>query len=171
MTIKALHRFRRRTAAATGGDGVESAAERAVKLFGPPVDYVPSPPAPVLPPEKRMRRAAPERPVRRSRPLPVLVVVVPGMLLGAIAGLLLMSDDPKQLRAFPQALATAVGLPQVYLNCAHARVMGATPLRRGQPGYLRRLDEDGDGVACEPIVPPGSVKKLLKAAKKQAGAT
>ena len=36
-----------------------------------------------------------------------------------------------------------------YPNCAAARAAGATPIRRGQPGYGRRLDRDGDGVACE----------------------
>lgn len=34
-------------------------------------------------------------------------------------------------------------------NCAAARAAGAAPLRAGQPGYSRKLDRDGDGVACE----------------------
>ncbi|WP_328277712.1 excalibur calcium-binding domain-containing protein [Sphingobium sp.] len=37
----------------------------------------------------------------------------------------------------------------VYPNCAAARAAGAAPLRRGDDGYSRRLDRDGDGVACE----------------------
>lgn len=36
-----------------------------------------------------------------------------------------------------------------YLNCAAARAAGVTPILRGQPGYGRHLDRDGDGVACE----------------------
>lgn len=36
-----------------------------------------------------------------------------------------------------------------YPNCASARAAGAAPIRRGQPGYSRKLDRDGDGVACE----------------------
>ncbi|MFC9976858.1 excalibur calcium-binding domain-containing protein [Spirillospora sp. NPDC127200] len=36
-----------------------------------------------------------------------------------------------------------------YPNCAAARAAGAAPLRRGDPGYSRKLDRDGDGVACE----------------------
>lgn len=36
-----------------------------------------------------------------------------------------------------------------YANCAAARAAGATPIKRGQPGYGRHLDRDGDGVACE----------------------
>ncbi|WP_349679245.1 MULTISPECIES: excalibur calcium-binding domain-containing protein [unclassified Brevundimonas] len=36
-----------------------------------------------------------------------------------------------------------------YRNCAAARAAGAAPVRRGDPGYARRLDRDGDGVGCE----------------------
>ena len=34
-----------------------------------------------------------------------------------------------------------------YANCAAARAAGAAPVRRGDPGYARHLDRDGDG--CE----------------------
>lgn len=36
-----------------------------------------------------------------------------------------------------------------YPNCAAARAAGVAPIRRGQPGYGRHLDRDGDGIACE----------------------
>jgi hypothetical protein len=36
-----------------------------------------------------------------------------------------------------------------YSNCDQARADGVAPLRRGQAGYARKLDRDGDGVACE----------------------
>jgi hypothetical protein len=36
-----------------------------------------------------------------------------------------------------------------YANCAAAREAGAAPLHRGDPGYSRALDRDGDGVACD----------------------
>lgn len=36
-----------------------------------------------------------------------------------------------------------------YPNCAAAKAAGVTPIYRGQPGYSRKLDRDGDGVACE----------------------
>ncbi|TFV55503.1 excalibur calcium-binding domain-containing protein [Mycobacterium sp. PS03-16] len=36
-----------------------------------------------------------------------------------------------------------------YSSCADARAAGAAPLYAGQPGYSRKLDRDGDGVACE----------------------
>jgi Excalibur calcium-binding domain len=35
-----------------------------------------------------------------------------------------------------------------YRNCAEVRAAGKAPLRRGEPGYSRALDPDGDGVAC-----------------------
>lgn len=36
-----------------------------------------------------------------------------------------------------------------YRNCSEARLAGAAPVRRGDPGYGKHLDRDGDGVACE----------------------
>jgi hypothetical protein len=50
----------------------------------------------------------------------------------------------------PAAERRPAGGP-TYASCADARAHGATPLLRGTPGYEanRRLDRDGDGVACE----------------------
>ncbi|WP_425983516.1 excalibur calcium-binding domain-containing protein [Brevundimonas sp. TWP1-2-1b1] len=36
-----------------------------------------------------------------------------------------------------------------FANCAAARAAGASPGRRGDPGYGSHLDRDGDGVGCE----------------------
>jgi hypothetical protein len=36
-----------------------------------------------------------------------------------------------------------------YPNCSAVRAAGRAPLKRGQPGYGRHLDADGDGRACE----------------------
>ncbi|MFD6953142.1 calcium-binding protein [Nocardiopsis sp. TSRI0078] len=36
-----------------------------------------------------------------------------------------------------------------YQNCDAARAAGAAPVRRGDAGYGRHLDRDGDGVGCE----------------------
>ncbi|MEU1756727.1 excalibur calcium-binding domain-containing protein [Micromonospora matsumotoense] len=36
-----------------------------------------------------------------------------------------------------------------YANCTAVRAAGAAPIRRGDPGYSRKLDRDGDGIACE----------------------
>lgn len=37
-----------------------------------------------------------------------------------------------------------------YKNCDAVRAAGVAPIRTGDPGYSRKLDRDGDGVACEP---------------------
>jgi hypothetical protein len=36
-----------------------------------------------------------------------------------------------------------------FANCTAARVAGAAPVRRGDPGYGSHLDRDNDGVGCE----------------------
>ncbi|MFF9980318.1 excalibur calcium-binding domain-containing protein [Streptomyces erythrochromogenes] len=36
-----------------------------------------------------------------------------------------------------------------YKNCTAVKAAGAAPIHRGDPGYGRHLDRDGDGVACE----------------------
>ncbi|WP_243756130.1 excalibur calcium-binding domain-containing protein, partial [Bacillus thuringiensis] len=36
-----------------------------------------------------------------------------------------------------------------YKNCDAVRAAGKAPLYKDQPGYSRKLDRDGDGVACE----------------------
>ncbi|MGW0507519.1 excalibur calcium-binding domain-containing protein [Micromonospora sp. NPDC003241] len=36
-----------------------------------------------------------------------------------------------------------------YKNCAAVRAAGKAPIRRGEPGYGRHLDRDGDGIGCE----------------------
>ncbi|MHA7270892.1 GmrSD restriction endonuclease domain-containing protein [Arthrobacter sp. HLT1-20] len=47
----------------------------------------------------------------------------------------------------PAPLVQAPGV--FYQNCAAVRAAGAAPIRAGQPGYSKKLDRDGDGVACE----------------------
>jgi hypothetical protein len=36
-----------------------------------------------------------------------------------------------------------------YKNCTAAREAGAAPVHRGDPGYDKHLDRDGDGIGCE----------------------
>lgn len=36
-----------------------------------------------------------------------------------------------------------------YQNCTAARSAGAAPVMKGDPGYGRHLDRDGDGIGCE----------------------
>ncbi|WP_245581035.1 excalibur calcium-binding domain-containing protein [Paenibacillus ginsengihumi] len=37
----------------------------------------------------------------------------------------------------------------MYANCTEARKAGVAPLRKGDPGYSKKLDRDGNGIACE----------------------
>lgn len=48
------------------------------------------------------------------------------------------------------ALATRIG---AFRSCSEAWAAGADPVRRGDPGYGRHLDRDGDGVACRRPAP------------------
>jgi hypothetical protein len=36
-----------------------------------------------------------------------------------------------------------------FANCTAARLAGAAPVRRGDPGYGSHLDRDNDGIGCE----------------------
>lgn len=47
------------------------------------------------------------------------------------------------------AALKAQGVSKYYRNCSSARAAGAAPIKRGEPGYARHLDRDGDGLACE----------------------
>ena len=54
------------------------------------------------------------------------------------------------LLAIASTLALA-GCPGgvAYRNCDDARAHSAAPLHKGEPGYSRDLDRDGDGTACD----------------------
>lgn len=54
---------------------------------------------------------------------------------------------PKTTTKAPPAPDT--GGSAYYANCDAVRAAGKAPIRVGQPGYSRKLDRDGDGVACE----------------------
>ncbi|MEU4192098.1 excalibur calcium-binding domain-containing protein [Kribbella sp. NPDC026611] len=52
----------------------------------------------------------------------------------------------------PARLAERAPIPTTpprYRTCAAVRAAGKAPLRRGDAGYSRALDRDGDGIACE----------------------
>ena len=59
--------------------------------------------------------------------------------------------------ANPAAQSNSTALPAAGLssgstsfrNCSEARAAGAAPVRRGDPGYSKKLDRDGDGIGCE----------------------
>ncbi|MFI5559152.1 thermonuclease family protein [Amycolatopsis japonica] len=60
--------------------------------------------------------------------------------------------EPTTKKSTPPPAAAEPDPPKTvsYANCDAVRAAGAAPLYAGQPGYNRKLDRDGDGVACEP---------------------
>lgn len=60
--------------------------------------------------------------------------------------------EPTTKKSTPPPAAAEPDPPKAvsYANCDAVRAAGAAPLYAGQPGYSRKLDRDGDGVACEP---------------------
>lgn len=60
----------------------------------------------------------------------------------------LAEEQRKQEEA--ESLAQKQQATQVYYkNCKEARSAGAAPIHRGEPGYAKHLDRDGDGVGCD----------------------
>ncbi|WP_238334644.1 excalibur calcium-binding domain-containing protein [Kribbella amoyensis] len=53
------------------------------------------------------------------------------------------------LSTAPTATPVRVTEAVAFRSCAEARAAGKAPLRRGEPGYSRDLDRNGDGVACD----------------------
>ena len=57
---------------------------------------------------------------------------------------------PTTTRPKPKPTTQAPEPVEVYYkNCTAVRAADADPIRRGDPGYGRHLDRDGDGVGCE----------------------
>jgi hypothetical protein len=61
------------------------------------------------------------------------------------------TPKPKPKATTKPAPKATTDEPEVayYANCSEVRAAGADPIRVGDPGYSRKLDRDGDGVACE----------------------
>lgn len=57
---------------------------------------------------------------------------------------------PKPTTKKPKPKPTTEEPEEVYYkNCTAVREAGADPIHRGDPGYGRHLDRDGDGTGCE----------------------
>ncbi|MGW6540643.1 excalibur calcium-binding domain-containing protein [Streptomyces sp. NPDC055051] len=56
---------------------------------------------------------------------------------------------PETAEPEPEPTTEAPAQNVYYANCAAVRAAGAAPIHAGDPGYSRKLDRDGDGVACE----------------------
>lgn len=59
-------------------------------------------------------------------------------------------DAAAFIRPSPRPVQAASASAWSYRNCREARVAGAAPIYRGQPGYGTHMDGDNDGIACEP---------------------
>ncbi|MEI2269982.1 excalibur calcium-binding domain-containing protein [Microbacterium sp. No. 7] len=59
------------------------------------------------------------------------------------------APNPQPTHESKPAPAPAKPADVYYKNCTAAREAGAAPVRRGDPGYAKHLDRDGDGVGCE----------------------
>ena len=148
-------------------DPISREKERALKLFGEPSAEEPHPyaidPARTASRPAMMAASYAEPRAPRNWRLPIMVV---GILAGAIFGLLLFVDDPKLLMVGPRKWLAEIGGTTGYLDCAHVRLAGAAPLKKGDKGYSKRLDVDGDGVACESFLSDGEDAQDSKPAAK-----
>lgn len=97
----------------------------------------------------RLRR---ERPVTvQAAPAPSYSPAVPFTVRPVVADVPRLYR-PARVAARPVRTAAARPRSRAYVsfaNCSAARAAGAAPIRFGEPGYARKLDRDGDGVACE----------------------
>ena len=59
------------------------------------------------------------------------------------------ASAPAQLAQAEETKAESDDQSVYYPNCAAARAAGAAPIHFGDPGYRRKLDRDGDGIACK----------------------
>ncbi|MCK6206364.1 excalibur calcium-binding domain-containing protein [Bacillus infantis] len=58
-------------------------------------------------------------------------------------------EEAARLAAEQKKKEEAAAARVFYKNCSAVKAAGADPIRTGDPGYSRKLDRDGDGVACE----------------------
>lgn len=58
-------------------------------------------------------------------------------------------SKPRALVSVPDPAPAPAPVSTYYQNCSAVRAAGAAPLYAGSPGYSRKLDRDGDGIACE----------------------
>jgi len=50
---------------------------------------------------------------------------------------------------FVAAGACSSGGTDAFASCAEAKAAGHQALKKGEAGYSKKLDRDGDGVACD----------------------
>lgn len=74
-----------------------------------------------------------------------------GLVVGNVtAGDDRLTQEVAQMSLYNNAAVDdGYGRSVYYGNCSEARLAGAAPVYRGQPGYAAHLDRDNDGVGCE----------------------
>lgn len=88
-----------------------------------------------------------------TTPTPAKVTSRAPVPLAAPAPKKAVAATPQTAAPKPRVTSTATSKATssyaYYPNCSAVRAAGADPLYAGSPGYSRKLDRDGDGVACE----------------------
>jgi hypothetical protein len=59
------------------------------------------------------------------------------------------SSTPQHTETKFTITLTIPPFPLYFPDCMTAKILGAAPLRKGEPGYRDELDQNHDGVACE----------------------
>ncbi|MGV9413289.1 excalibur calcium-binding domain-containing protein [Nocardia sp. NPDC003693] len=83
----------------------------------------------------------------RARMAAVLGAVALGLATLPAAGLAGSASAEPRIDNSPPSTSRSQPYPY-YANCHEVRQAGKAPLLVGQPGYNRRLDRDGNGIAC-----------------------
>lgn len=78
----------------------------------------------------------------------VLIAIAPPAPSTAIASVLAVESDYTKKK---KRSSTSNGTGRRFTSCVAARKAGFTHMRRGQAGYSKSLDRDGDGVACDQV--------------------
>lgn len=146
-------------------DPIAREKERALKLFGeqPAEDLHPyaPPPGPLPKSSAAADRAPPPQSLQMK-------LVAFGILFGGMLGLVLLADDPGRLWSDTRKGFGAMTGDLGYVNCAHVRLVGAAPLKKGDKGYSKALDDDGNGIACEPLIDSGEQTEAAESEKPEA---
>jgi hypothetical protein len=82
----------------------------------------------------------------RERLFGLSVLAAAGATFAGVYALVPLPSGSKPVTTNSRAIEASV----YYSGCNEARLVGAAPIHRGQPGYREEMDGDGDGIACEP---------------------
>ena len=76
----------------------------------------------------------------------------PSMVLPGLGSASTLAAVPRAAQPAPAPAPAPVPAPPAsvyYANCDAVRAAGASPIHRGDPGYVSKLDCDGDSIGCE----------------------